>query len=155
MNASKCCFTFFSKSGKGSHNLHLFPTLNGKPIPFKPNPVFLGIMFVETKKLSFKQKNSDKCIYSALIGSIFNYSFFTVSSVAKSNLDLIHTLQNMCIRCIYMLKWDSPTKELFLLSGILPLKSRFYQLGARFLTKIIRFNNHYICRQVKEYFRSW
>ena len=52
MNASKCCFTIFSKSGKGSHKLDLFPTLNGDPIPYNPNPVFLGIMFDES--LCFK-----------------------------------------------------------------------------------------------------
>ena len=39
MNASKCCFTIFSKSGKGSHNLDLFPTLNGDPIPYNPKSI--------------------------------------------------------------------------------------------------------------------
>ena len=32
MNASKCCFTIFSKSGNGFHNLDLFLTLNGNLI---------------------------------------------------------------------------------------------------------------------------
>ena len=52
MNASKCCFAIHSKSVKGSHNLDLFPTLNGEPIPYNPNPVFLCIMFDES--LCFK-----------------------------------------------------------------------------------------------------
>ena len=45
MNASKCCYTFFSQSGRG--NLELNLQLNGEPIPFNPNPVFLGITFDE------------------------------------------------------------------------------------------------------------
>ena len=145
MNASKCCCAIISKCGKGSFDLDLFiPTLNGEPIPYNPNSVFLCIMFDESlcfkthflnlrtralKRLNILKIFSHKSwhlnkktltnIYSALIGSIFDYSFFTVASVAKSNLDLIQTVQNRSIRCIYKLKWDSPTKELFPLSGIL------------------------------------
>ena len=35
-----------------SHNLDLFPALNGEPIPYNPSPVFLGNMFDES--LCFK-----------------------------------------------------------------------------------------------------
>ena len=144
-----------------SHNLDLFPTLNGEPLPYNPNPVFLDIMFDESccfkthflnlRTRALKRLNILKIfshIFTILAlkqkNFIFDYSFFTVASVAKSNLDLIQTVQNRSIRCIHKLKWDSPTKELFPLSGILPLKSSFYQLGARYLTKAIRFNNQYI-----------
>ena len=115
----------------------------------------LNILKIFSHKSWHLNKKTLTNIYSALIGSIFDYSFFTVASVAKSNLDLIQTVQNRSIRCIYKLKWDSPTKELFPLSRILPLKSRFYQLGARYLTKAIRLNNQYISRLVNDHFRSW
>ena len=93
-------------------------------------------------------------INRALIGSIFDYSFFTIASVANSNLNLIQTVQNRAIRCIYKLKWDSPTGDLFRISGVLPIKDRFFQLGARYLVKIICFKNPFVCCLVSEYKRS-
>ena len=52
-------------------------------------------------------------VYSALIGSIFDYSFFTVASVCENSLGLVQRIQNRAIRCIYKLDWDSPTKDPF------------------------------------------
>ena len=58
------------------------------------------------------------CIYRALIGSMFDYSFFTVANVFESSLGLVQRMQNKAIRCIYRLDWDSPTKDLFQISGV-------------------------------------
>ena len=160
MNINKCCYTIFAR--KGRKELALF--LKGERIPYNPNTVFFGITFDEhlnfgdhfskLKGRALKRLNIIKIfshrswqiskktlinIYKALIGSIFDYSFFTIASVANSNLNLIQTVQNRAIRCIYKLKWDSPTRDLFRLSGVLPIKDRFFQLEARYLVKIIRF----------------
>ena len=63
-------------------------------------------------------------LYRAIIGSIFDYSFFTITDCSEKNLELLQTVQNRAIRCVYRLPWKSPRKELFLISGILPLKQR-------------------------------
>ena len=178
MNASKCCYTIFS--GSGGKGVHFDLQLNGDPIPYQPNPVFLGITFDENlcfnthysnlrvralKRLNIIKIFSHKSwhlnyktltnIYRALIGSIFDYSFFTVSCVSNTCLNLIQKIQNRALRCIYKLNWDSPTKELFTISGVLSLKIRFLQLGARYLIKCIYFNNKLIKNLLIEYFHSW
>jgi len=108
MNADKCCHTVFS--GNGNKN-QIFFNLNIKNglIPYNPEPTFLGIIFDEF--LCFKDQvvmlrgralkrlkiikifsnrswqldsNTLKCIYDALIGSIFTYSFFAIARIAKT-----------------------------------------------------------------------
>ena len=56
MNASKCCYTIFSQYGRG--NLELNLQLNGEPIPYNPNQVFLGITFDQTI-----QNRTIRCIF--------------------------------------------------------------------------------------------
>ena len=178
MNASKCCYTIFSAAGRS--NLELDLRLKGDRIPYNSNPVFLGVTFDESlcfnvhylnlrvralKRLNIIKIFSHKSwhlnystltnIYRALIGSIFDYSFFSLACVSASNLALVQRVQNRAIRCIYKLKWDSPTGSLFSISSILPLKDRFLQLGARYLMKTFRYNNKFIFVLTSEYLRSW
>ena len=42
-------------------------------------------------------------IYNSLIGSIFNYAFFTLANISKVTEKLIQRVQNRAIRCIYRL----------------------------------------------------
>ena len=51
----------------------------------------------------WRLKMNAKMLYRALIGSIFDYSFFTVACVAPTNLGLIQRIQNRAIRCKYKL----------------------------------------------------
>ena len=112
MDAKKCCYTFFSNGSKGDLDFDL--RLNSESISYNPNPVFLGITFDESlcfhkhfenirvRALSrlniikiFAHKSwhlSRKtltCIYRALIGSIFDYSFFTVVNVSANSSGLV------------------------------------------------------------------
>ena len=68
-------------------------------------------------------------------------TFFTIASVSESSLKLIQTVQNRAIRCIYRLKWDSPSSELSQISGLIPIKSRLIHLDVRCIVKVIKFNN--------------
>ena len=86
---------------------------------------------------------------------MFDYSFFTVASVSENSLGLVQRIQNRAIRCIYKLDWDSPTNDLFQISGVLLVKERLLQLGARYLIKVIRNKNAFICPMISEYIRSW
>ena len=177
MNAKKCCYTIFS--GAGRKGLELDIQINGIPIPYNPHPVFLGITFDERlcfnqhfnnlrsrslKKLNIIKIFSHKSwhlnkttlnnIYRSLIGSLFDYSFFSIACVSEASLSLIQRVQNRAIRCIYKLKWDSPTKDLFPISGILSIKERYLQLGARYLVKSLKQKNPLLTRLIKEYYRS-
>jgi len=177
MNAKKCCYAIFSNVSKGDLEFHLL--LNGESIPYNPKPVFLGDTFDErlcfnmhfenlrTRALSrlniikifshsswHLTKKTLTNIYCALIRSIFDYSFFSVACVSNTNLERVQKIQNRSIRCIYRLKWDSPTCDLFPTSGILFLRERLLQLGARYLTKAIRRSNPFICPLVSGYIRS-
>ena len=44
-------------------------------------------------------------IYSALIDSIFDYSFFTVAVISESTFGFIQRVQNWALRCIFRLNW--------------------------------------------------
>ena len=172
-----CCYTNFSRKGRDGMEIDL--RLSGDQIPYNPRPVFLGITFDE--KLSFnphfenlrtralKRLNIIKIfshrswhlnsktltnIYRALIGSIFDYSFFAVAVVSDRSLGLIQRVQNRALRCIFKLKWDSPTKDLFPASGVLFLRERFLQLGARYTTKSIRNKNPFLSVLISEYIGS-
>jgi hypothetical protein len=123
MNASKCMYTIFSGGGRGDINLNL--RLFGEEIPHNSEPVFLGITFDERlcfnahfsnlriralKRLNIIKIFSHRSwhfskktllnVYRALIGSLFDYSFFTVSCVSSTNLKSIQTVQNRAIRCM-------------------------------------------------------
>ena len=65
--------------------------------------------------------------------SIFDYSFFAISSVSESSQRMIQTVQNRDICCIYRLNWDSPTNDLSQINGLIPIKVRLTQLGIKLL----------------------
>ena len=136
MAPDKCCYLIFS--GNPSKNMNLELNFFGKKIPHSDSPIFLGIKFDENlcfnsqvefirsrcedrlniiKILSHKSwKLSHKTlvrIYNALIGSIIDYSFFTLSLMAPTNLQKLQVLQNISIKSIYRLPYDTPS-DLFL-----------------------------------------
>ena len=178
MNASKCCYTIFSNGGREGFDFDL--SLNNELIPYNPNPVFLGITFDEhlcfnthfanlraralrrlniIKIFSHKSWHINKktltTVFRALVGSIFDYSFFAVANCSKKNLESVQRIQNRALRCIFRLPWDSPTDQLFTISGVLPLKPRFTQLGSRYLSKALYFKNKLIGSVFSEYIRSY
>ena len=178
MNASKCCYTIFSGAGRGKVSLDL--KLFGELIPYNPNPLFLGVRFDEylcfnkhfqnLRVRALKRLNVIKIfshsswhlskatltnIFRALIGSLFDYSFFSVACIAETNLKLVQTVQNRAIRIIYKLKWDSPTKDLFPVSKVLFIRARFLQMGARYILKCFSHGNRFIKLLVEEYSGSW
>ena len=124
MNASKCCYTIFSNGGREGIDFDL--SLNNELIPYNPNPVFLGITFDEhlcfnthfanlrvraLRRLNIIKIFSHKSwhlnsktlttIFRALVGSIFDYSFFSVINCSKTSLDSLERVQNRAIRCIF------------------------------------------------------
>jgi hypothetical protein len=104
-------------SGGNGDRLDFDLQLNGESIPYNPNPVFLGITFDEKlcfnthfenlgiralKRLNILRIFSHKScyfnrktltnIYSALIGSIFDYSFFSGTCISDTSLGLVQRI---------------------------------------------------------------
>ena len=177
MNASKCSYIIFS--GAGSRNTEKFEMNFGNGnIPYNPNPIFLGVTFDEF--LNFKDHTDNlvtrarkrlniikifshkswhlshvtlKGVYNAIISSIFNYSFFAVARIAKTNLEKLQRIQNRAIRSIYRLEWTSPSIVIHALSNLLPVRDRLIQLGERHLAKAL-LNNEYVFLLLQEYLGS-
>ena len=74
-------------------------------------------------------------MYQSIVGSIFDYSFFTITSVSNTNLNSIQRIQNRAIRSIYSLPWDSPTVELANISSLPNVEDRLLQLGCKYICK--------------------
>jgi len=124
MNTSKCNYIVFTK-GKSKKLKLIF---NNQLIPFCENPKFLGVVFDKTLNFSRHYENlrmralkrlnmikifshrswglntrTLKCIYTALVGSLFDYSFFSVANVSKSTLQKLQVIQNSAFRRIHHL----------------------------------------------------
>jgi hypothetical protein len=176
MNTKKCCYVVFGNSGFKRFNLEL--RLNGELIPYNKNPIFLGVTFDEQlcfnshiellraralKRLNIVKIFSHsswklnhwtlKQIYRALVGSIFDYSFFILIRISNTNISSLQRVQNRAIRSIYRLPWDSPTDQLFPLSNIIDVKARFLQLGSRYISKCLVWNP-LIGDLIREYYMS-
>jgi hypothetical protein len=157
MNASKCCYTIFSRGGKKTY---LDLKLNNEKIPKSKNPVFLGVTFDEylcfnkhfdsLRERALKRLNLIKIfshsswhlkkscllsIYCSLVSSIFDYSFFAVACISETSMQRLQRIQNRAVRCIFKLRWDSPTAEIPILSWLLSVKERLVHLGKRYLAK--------------------
>ncbi len=179
MNANKCCYTVFSKGNK-NYDYNFTLPINGFSIPFNKNPIFLGITFDRelrfhvhidnlvtraNKRLnvikilshsSWKlNKQTLTAIYNALIGSIFNYTFFCRAKIAATNLNRLQVIQNNAIRRIYKIRMDSHTStaQLIKISKIQPLSLRFDQLGCRYIFKALACNS-LIILLINEYLKS-
>jgi hypothetical protein len=130
--------------------------LNSESIPYNPNPFFLGITFDESLCFNKHFENIWARALSRLnIIKIFSHKSWHLSKKSDNSLDLVQRIQNRATRCIYRLDWDSPTSELFGISGVLFIKERLIQLGARYLTKAIHNKNIFLCPLISEYIRSW
>ena len=81
-----------------------------------------------------------KYIYTALVGSIFNYSYFTVANVSSTNLNRLQSLQDRATRLIFKTEWNCPSIHLYKLSKITPIRARFIQLGCRSIAKSLKHN---------------
>ena len=158
MNTLKCNYKVISKSGKAESGLKL--NLNNRCIPYCNNPIFLGVTFdtrlcfnahydylreralkrlniikIFSNKSYLLTKKTLKCMYRSLVGSIFDYSFFTIANVSKSNLGKLQIIQNSALKCIYKFKRNYPTRLLHETSQILTVTDRLKQLGCRFMVK--------------------
>ena len=183
MNAKKCCYTIFSKVGNKNclfnKKINFNLLLNNELIPYNPNPLFLGVTFDEylcfnTHADNLRARAENRLniikivahsswhltkttllnIYSALVSSIFTYSFFIVANISISNLEKIQIIQNNAIKLIFKLKKTFPNFQLLKISKILPLKLQLIKLGVKRIVKSIIKKNENTEILIREYLDS-
>ena len=175
MNTDKCNYVVFSK---GNSNIKFNLRLNNKQIGYQNNPLFLGIIFDKhlnfnlhyesLRKRALSRLNIIKIfshkswhlnhktllsIFTALVGSIFDYSFFTLANVSKTKYERVQRIQNTAVKCIFKLPRRHPSSELNSISQLLPFEQRHLVLGCRYVTKALN-KNAFISELVKEYLSS-
>ena len=181
MNVKKCNYIIFSNVGntnKKKQKIKFNLKLYNEQIQYNSNPIFLGIIldehlcfskhFDSLRQRSLKRLNIIKIfshkswhlgpttlcnIYKSLIGSIFNYSFFTLANISEESEKILQRIQNRAIRCIFKLNWNSLNSDIIRISKILSVGTRFVQLGCRFLTKSLN-NNTNISKLTYEFLWS-
>jgi hypothetical protein len=134
-------------------------------IPFCENPKFLGVVFDKTLNFSRHYENlrmraskrlnmikifshrswglnsrTLKCIYTALVGSLFDYSLFSVANVRKSPLQKLQVIQNSAFRRIHHLPPRTRVAEILEISLMLKVKDRMTSLGCRYIAKAMQTN---------------
>ena len=179
----KCCYTIFSKVGnkncRFNKKINFNLLLNNELIPYNPNPLFLGVTFDEylcfnTHADNLRARAENRLniikivahsswhltkttllnIYSALVSSIFTYSFFIVANISISNLEKIQIIQNKAIKLIFKLKKTFPNFQLLKISKILPLKLQLIKLGVKRIVKSIIKKNENTEILIREYLDS-
>jgi len=132
--------------------------LAGDRIPYNPNPKLLGITRDESlrfknnavkikekcmsrlniiKILSHKKwklsKNTLESLYRSLIGSVIEYSFFTISEISINTLNYLQAIQNQAIKLIHNLDTKTSSYTLNTSNNLKPINERLNQLFERYL----------------------
>ena len=160
MASDKCCYTFFSKSANLSSRFDL--KLYGVNLPYSKENRFLGVIFDES--LSFKSNTEliiKKCtsrlniikilshrswhlahktlisLYSCLIRSVFDYTFFNINSLAEGTLKKLQVMQNCALRSIFK-NWErgGVTEILHAQANLPKVEERMLVLGSQYLKNV-------------------
>ena len=188
MSAHKCSYIVFSQNKKINHTLKLYLSKSNQKkeedlISKENNPVFLGVIF--DKYLNFNKHFSNifkKCqnrlniikilssrywkldektlfnIYNLLIGSIFDYSFFTFPCLSKTRLKKAQVIQNSVIRTIFKFQADTPSYMLHFASKnyvIKTIKDRAFEMNSNYFIKATASSNPLIIQLKNEYIRGF
>ena len=181
MAPDKCSYLIFS--GNPGKTKPLDIEFLGKNIPYVKNPVFLGIKLDE--KLCYNAQVEhirNKClnrlniikiisnkywklskdtllnIYNSLIGSVLDYSFFGTLLLANTNLHQIQVIQNIALKSIFRLPYDTPSDKLTNLMNekkIENIRKRAESLFLRYLISSLNFSNQLIIELIDEFFEAF
>ena len=153
--------------------------LAGDRIPYNPNPKLLGITRDESlrfknnavkikekcmsrlniiKILSHKKwklsKNTLESLYRSLIGSVIEYSFFTISEISINTLNYLQAIQNQAIKLIHNLDTKTSSYTLNTSNNLKPINERLNQLFERYLIGASH-SNPLIIQLINEYKNSF
>ena len=81
-----------------------------------------------------------KSIYIALVGSIYDYSFFTLANVSKTTLQKLQVIQNSAFRWIHHLPWRIRVTVILEVSQMRTVRERMISLGCRYILKAFQTN---------------
>ena len=176
MHPKKCNQMIFNINSNRKINEAYTHRLFSETIPSCENLKFLGVTFdlgltfnshvQEIKKKSMNRLNIIKIIsnrnyklnkktlkttYLALIRSKLDYSSLIIPCIPKTLGKLVQSTQNMAMRIIYKLKYDSHTDDIVKLSGIPRIATRAQELNENFLKNCKKFENELIAELIQEY----
>ena len=110
----------------------------------------LDIIKIFSNKSWHLSKRTLVNIYRALIGSVFDYFFFTFECISETSVGLVQRIQNRAVRCIYKLRWDSPSGDLARISGVDKNQRKIFCFQYNFRVFKIK-NNNYCKRSPDEH----
>ncbi|XP_044766286.1 uncharacterized protein LOC123322405 [Coccinella septempunctata] len=161
------------------HKSRLFPnspsfSLFGRNIPWKESVKYLGVTL--DRKLKWSQHISDACykafhginlirtlsrtwwgshpstllvLYRSTVRPHIDYGSILFGAVPRKNLYLLDKTQYTALRsCLGMMR-STPINILLALAGELPLKYRRIWLGAKFISKLLRFKDDCVLDSIK------
>ena len=74
------------------------------------------------------------------MGSLFDYSFFSLANVSKSTIQKLQVIQNSAFRRIHHLPPRTRVAEILEISQMLMVKDRMTSLGCRYIVKAMQTN---------------
>ena len=93
-------------------------------------------------------------VSNALIGSVIDFSAFSISQLSRSFEKKLQLIQNSTIRSILYLPYYTSQEILDSMAGlygITSVDSRVFDLNQRYFERNINFNNPLIIKLIKEY----
>ena len=110
----------------------------------------LNIIKILSHKRWKLSKETLTSLYRSLIGSIIEYSFFTISEISISTLNFLQAIQNQAIKLIYNLDYKTSSHTLNKISNIKPINERLNQLFERYINSTSN-TNPLIKQLINEY----
>jgi hypothetical protein len=81
-------------------------------------------------------------VYGSLIGSVLEYGSVCFAGMARTHMLLLERIQYRALRISMGLMVSTPNNSLGVLSGIPPLRHRFFSLKFRYLVNTFQKNGH-------------
>ena len=90
-------------------------------------------------------------IHKSLIASLFVYTGFLGTIIAKTNLNIIQRIQNEALRRIYQLPKETKIEDLHRIANIKTISERLHELGKSYIESAIENQNPLIRKLIAEY----
>ena len=175
MAPDKCCYTFFSKGANMCTRFDL--KLYGINVTYSKENRFLGVIFDEkliiksnteliikksTSRLNIIKILSHRSwhlahktlisLYSCLIRSVFDYTFFNINSLAEGTLKKLQVMQNCALRSIFK-NWErgGVTEILHAQANLPKVEERMFVLGSQYQKNCKVRQNPLICPLMDEF----
>ena len=98
------------------------------------------IKILSHKRWKLSKDTLTLSLYCSLIGSVIEYSFFTISEISISTLNYLQSIQNQAIRLIHNLDQQTSSHALHTISNLKPINERYNQLFKKYINSATQTN---------------